>query len=80
MEIISNSIDRVQNLYQACALVARAETDISIGVDNNLWVILCSAISDEVARLKQESTPDNVEAHTNELIAFVYDVEKNANK
>ncbi len=74
-ELISNSIDKVENLYQACALVTRAETDISIGVDNNLWVALCSAISDEVARLKEECAPDNIKAQTNELIAFVYEIE-----
>ena len=78
-QIISHSIDLVQNLYQACALVARAETNISIRVANKLWVALCSAISDEVSLLKQEDTPENVEAHTNALIAFMYDIEEASN-
>ena len=76
LEIISGSIKNVENFYQACVLVTRAETNISIGGDNELWVAICVAIATEVATLKGEAFPKNIEGRTNELIAFVYNIEK----
>ena len=80
MNILSSSLNEVQNIYQACALVIRAETNISIGVDNELWVALCVVIANEVATLKNETSPDNIKNRINELIAFIYDTEKASNQ
>ena len=76
--IISSSITTVETISQACLLVTRAETDISICKDNPLWVAIITAVASETATsLKSQK---DINTTVSNLIMFAYAIEDRKEK